>query len=547
MRDPKTAHSSSGSTLVPLFPRSWRQIDRYELIAEIARGGMGTVYLCRQTGQAGFQRLYALKLMHQHLAEDADFVGMFLDEARIAASIHHHNVVGILDLGACERGHFVVMEYIEGCTLGQLLRRSRDRRPPQLVAPIILGLLDGLHAAHTHRGDDGELMQLVHRDVSPANVLIGVDGVARITDFGIAKARSRITSTQPGVFKGKLAYTAPELLDQLQPIDARADVWAAGAVLWRTLTGRNLFLGDSDAATIHNILHRDIPLPSGVGLRPPDVFDEVCLRALARNPAERYQSADEMARALREACGRHGLLGAPSDVASWIRTTFRDDLQALRAAIRLATERPDGDRSLPELPAIKASGTGSHSAWTPSSMLAIDTGESASELDELEIEFIEEPAPGSRRRRSLWIPALLGLAIAGGIALAFALRGNADQAEPPLAPPAAAAPAPPAAPPTPTAAPIATPAEAATARPEPEPAPAPPAAAPEPRQRDRSKADDDASSHSDRRARSPRRAKSADRPRGSKRRRAEPAARQQPTPAPQPAEPEIERNPYLRQ
>ena len=214
-----------------LYPRGRRagtqsdeaHIGQYELIGEIGRGGMGTVYLAGRNGHAGFRRLSALKLMHQHLAEDSDFLTMFLDEARIAARIHHANVVSILDLDMSSRGYFVVMDYVEGCSLAQLMSRSSSHRTPRVLARIVIDFLLGLHAAHSLRDERDRPLELVHRDVSPANVLVGVDGVARITDFGVAKARARIASTQPGVHKGTLSYASPEQLRSTRLVDARTE------------------------------------------------------------------------------------------------------------------------------------------------------------------------------------------------------------------------------------------------------------------------------------------------------------------------------------
>ncbi len=312
------------------------RIGPYELVGMLARGGMGTVYLCRKNGLAGFERLSALKLMHAHLSDETGFLTMFLDEARIAARIHHANVVSVLDLDVSPRGHYVVMEYVEGATLAQLLSRTPNQRSARILAPVIIDLLAGLQAAHELRDERGQLLELVHRDVSPTNVLIGVDGVARITDFGIAKARARITSTQPDVRKATLSYAAPEQMRATSSVDARTDIFATGVVLWNALTGLSLFRGATDAETVHNIMNRKIPAPSTVGLRPPPCFDEICLRALERDPDRRFQSAAEMGEALRLAASRSGLLGTPSEVGRMIARCFALELAARRKALREA-------------------------------------------------------------------------------------------------------------------------------------------------------------------------------------------------------------------
>ncbi len=320
------------STPTPQVGR--RSLGPYEIIAEIARGGMGVVYLCRRAGEAGFERLFAVKAMHPHLARDREFVAMLIDEARLAARIHHHNVASVLDLGVGEDGYFLAMPYVEGCSLAQLLARNRTYRPPSLIVPIVIGALNGLHAAHTVLDDDGREVGLIHRDVSPQNILVGVDGDARITDFGVAKARARISSTEPGFLKGKLCYAAPEMIERAAALDHRADVFAAGVVLWSALTGRSLFQGASDAETIHRVLTLDVPPPSRVGLAPPAIFDPIILRALARDPADRFASAAAMAAALRAAAIASGMLGAPTRVACWVRDTFAAEIDQRQRLIR---------------------------------------------------------------------------------------------------------------------------------------------------------------------------------------------------------------------
>jgi eukaryotic-like serine/threonine-protein kinase len=335
-----------------------RMIGRYEVIAEIAQGGMGVVYLARHAGEAGFQRLFAIKLMHAHLAEERMFVDMLRDEARIAAHIHHPNVVPIVDFGQDEGLYYAVMEYIDGCSFSALLGRNRQARPAGLVVPVLIDALEGLHAAHTLNTLEGTELKLVHRDVSPQNILVGADGIGRITDFGIAKAETRITSTQPGIRKGKISYMAPEQIQEDgEHVDHRADVFAAGAVLWGALTGGSLFRGASDGATLHAILHKAVPPPSEAGLKPPAVFDAICLRALERNPDKRFQSALEMAEALRDALGSLGIKSSRAELATWVKGSFSAELSARNQAIRTVMQRsspPDPDESLPALPDLGA-------------------------------------------------------------------------------------------------------------------------------------------------------------------------------------------------
>ncbi|MFO0661015.1 MAG: serine/threonine-protein kinase [Polyangiaceae bacterium] len=189
------------------------RLDRYELVGELASGGMATVFLARLPGVAGFQRFVAIKRLHPHLSNEQEFVEMFLDEARLAARIHHPHVVPILEIGTSEAGYYVVMEYIEGDSLSRLISRtasSGEALPPSIALRIVGDALAGLHAAHELRDEFDQPVNLVHRDVSPQNILVGVDGSARITDFGVARASSRLSATRSGQLKGKLAYMAPE-------------------------------------------------------------------------------------------------------------------------------------------------------------------------------------------------------------------------------------------------------------------------------------------------------------------------------------------------
>jgi serine/threonine protein kinase len=437
-------------------------LGRYEILGALARGGMATVYLGRHSGEAGFKRLYAIKVLHPHLADDGSFVDMLLDEARIAARLHHPNVVPIVDLGSQDGSHYVVMEYVEGCSLSALLAKYRDSRPPRLIVPLVLDALAGLDAAHSLTDDDGKSLGLVHRDVSPQNILVGVDGSARITDFGIAKAASKINSTQPGQLKGKLAFMAPEQLKNASNVDARTDVFAAGAMLWSALTGRRLFLGASDAETLNNVLTLEVPKPSTVGFQPPAELDEVCLRALEREPDKRYQTAAEMEDALRAAAEKAGVIGSKREVAEWLASAFGDELAERRAIIRGtdSSSRPSAASQISGFRVIPAVGA---SSLTPS----------GATQDEIPIETVDMPAAADgQRRKRIMIAAALGGAVLLAV-VGFALHSSA--------PPAAAAATPPA-PVTATATATATaPATVTvTAKPpetETEPEPPPPASA----------------------------------------------------------------------
>jgi serine/threonine-protein kinase len=316
-------------------------LGRYELLGILGRGGMANVYLGRHSGEGGFQRFYAIKVLHSHLAEEEAFVTMLFEEARIAARLHHPNVVPIVDLGFQDGVHYVVMEYVEGCALSTLLQGSRDSRSARLIIPILLDVLNGLHAAHTLADDDGTPMHLVHRDVSPQNILVGTDGTARITDFGIAKAESRITSTRPGDIKGKASFMSPEQILDASRVDCRADVYSVGVVLWMSLTGQRLFQGPTSVASFSNVLNMTVDPPSTVGFRPPAVLDRICMRALERDRDRRPSTAMEMEEALRTIAGANGLLGSKHEVADWVQSIVGPELTKRHAEVRaIINSRP---------------------------------------------------------------------------------------------------------------------------------------------------------------------------------------------------------------
>lgn len=260
---------------------------------------------------------------------------MFLDEARLAARIRHMNVVPTLDISDSPGdGYFLVMEYIEGDHLGALLGGAAKRGellPRPFVCRVLIDTLQGLAAAHRLTDEDGTPLKLVHRDVSPHNILVGTDGIARLTDFGVAKADVRMASTRAGQFKGKLSYMAPEQASSAET-DQRSDLFSVGIILWESLTGRRLFKGDTNAATLNKLLNDSVPKPSSVWeeLEP---FDGVVMKALSRNPEQRFQTADELGEALDEAAGRGGV-AKTRDVAEVVRALNAEKLQGERDRVR---------------------------------------------------------------------------------------------------------------------------------------------------------------------------------------------------------------------
>jgi serine/threonine-protein kinase len=300
-------------------------IDRYAIYAAVAAGGMATVHLARLQGSGGFSRIVAAKRLHPHLAADPDFSAMLIDEARVAARIRHPNVVSTLDVVSTDAELVVVMEYVHGESVAKLASDVHgkgqliDRR---IVGSIVIEALHGLHAAHEAKDERGEPLGIVHRDISPHNLLLGVDGVTRIADFGIAKAAGRVQVTRDQAIKGKLAYMAPEQIQQ-GPVTPATDVFAASIVLWELLTGRALFAGSTDGETIFNVLQSRVPPPSELVPEVPRALDDVIERGLARDPSRRYATAREMARDLE------GCIEAmrSSEIGAWVEEVGGEKLR----------------------------------------------------------------------------------------------------------------------------------------------------------------------------------------------------------------------------
>jgi serine/threonine protein kinase len=301
------------------------RLGRYEIHGVIAKGGMAQVHLGRLVGGDGFTRTVAIKRMHAHLVGDAEFTAMFRDEARLAARVRHPNVVPTFDVVAESDELAVIMEYVLGESVAQLIAlagTSGEPIPPAIAAAVMCGALHGLHAAHEAVDERGEPLGIIHRDVSPQNILLGADGIARIFDFGIARARGRSTMTQEGTLKGKLGYMAPEQL-RGEAVDRRTDIYAAGVVLWEMLAGRRLFVGDNEGAIIEQILLGEVDPPSE---RAPGIsreLDRLIFSAISRDRRKRFATALAMASALESRVE----IASPTRVAEWVKSVAADELR----------------------------------------------------------------------------------------------------------------------------------------------------------------------------------------------------------------------------
>jgi serine/threonine-protein kinase len=323
-------------------------IGRYELHSALASGGMATVHLGRMRSETGLGRTVALKRMHPHFAADPTFVEMFYDEARLAMRLQHPNIVATFDVVRVDAELLLVMEYIHGESLAGLeraLHRAGERIPSAIASSIVSGVLAGLHAAHEARSEDGAPLQIVHRDVSPQNIMVGIDGTARLLDFGIAKAAGRLHSTAQGQLKGKFAYMAPEQLTG-EDADRRADVFAAAVVLWEALTGTRLFKGETPGALVNAVLSSPIPPPSSVAPELSLAIDNVVMQGLARQKRDRFATARDMAVALEAALPP----ATARAVGEWVEVHAASSLRK-RASLVRGVENAEGPPGADELQA----------------------------------------------------------------------------------------------------------------------------------------------------------------------------------------------------
>jgi serine/threonine protein kinase len=316
---------------------------KYELLRKIASGGMGQVFLARE--RSSVERLVVLKLILPHLAEDDEFLTMFLEEARLVARLQHPNLVTILDLLEVEGRHCLAMEYVQGDDVRRLDKQSRLKGrllPAGLVARIISEAAAGLDYAHKARDAQGQPLRLVHRDVSPQNILVGFDGAVKIIDFGVAKAAGSGHHTATGVLKGKYPYMSPEQASG-QAIDGRSDQFALGVVMWELLTGRRLFKGESDMMTLRLVKDCQVPRPSQINPKLPPGLDEVVLRALAPTPDKRYPDCGAFRLALEDYIIQLRMAASTAHLSAFLRELYSERIAVESDPARLDQLSEDAD------------------------------------------------------------------------------------------------------------------------------------------------------------------------------------------------------------
>jgi serine/threonine protein kinase len=340
------------------FPQ---QFGRYYLTQKIAMGGMAEIFRAKSLGAEGFEKVVVIKRILPHYSEDEGFVTMFKDEARVAAHLAHANVVQVFDFDMVNDLFYIAMEYVEGRDLKRVLDHGAKLGKPLSIAQAVHVMIEasqGLHYAHA-RVVDGQPLNIIHRDVSPHNVMVSFSGEVKIMDFGIAKAASRSTKTRVGTVKGKCAYMSPEQA-RGKPLDPRSDLFALGVLLWEMLTGKRLFVGESDFETLNNVLKAEVPAPSELNPEVPKELDAIVLKSLAREREDRQVDVGQFVSELRR--WFYSSVPDPDAVSlkNYMTDLFADEIEVLRAEVAIEVQMMDGVRKGTG-PSGKRPGTGSSS------------------------------------------------------------------------------------------------------------------------------------------------------------------------------------------
>ncbi|MBO6935188.1 MAG: serine/threonine protein kinase [Deltaproteobacteria bacterium] len=356
---------------------------QFATVCQLARGGMGRVEIAVRRGEGSFERLYAVKRLHSSHRTDPAYRSMFIDEARIAGAIQHSNVVSVLDVGEDERGPFLVMEYVDGVPLSKVVRHHAQRDellPVQLCAAIGAQAAAGLHAAHVVRGRSGEPLGIVHRDLTPQNVLVGYDGTVRVTDFGVAKAANRLTHTATGVLKGKFGYMSPEQL-RYEEIDPRSDLFSLGVVLYELLACRRLYGAEDNQSAARMILNDPPPDLDDVRRDAPPELVALLFELLAKDRDLRPASATDVASRLKGVVDRLRVEEGPIELADYMQRVFRASRKARRDKIEMGLRLLDGLGDDLTTASGGSSPGGSRPSWS-SPTSTTRTGRSSRETEE---------------------------------------------------------------------------------------------------------------------------------------------------------------------
>jgi serine/threonine protein kinase len=322
------------------------RLGRYDLLLRVGRGGMATVWIARERAdRPEDQRIVAIKAILSDLADEEEFVRMFLDEGRLVQRIRHPAVVNLLEVGQAQGIMYMAMEWVEGDSLHALIAEAGKRCPipPEMAVRIIADVAGGLHAAHELKSDKNEYLGVVHRDVSPHNILIGTNGSVKLVDFGVAKAKERMAdATLVGQVKGKFGYMSPEQAIA-RPVDRRSDIFSLGIVLFELTTGRRLFRGDTDAETLSLVVQGEIPRPSSIDPSYPPMLEAIVTKALSRSRRERFQTAREFQKALERYLKEERIVVSRNGLAGLLKRVLGESIEQRRRSIRAALRAVDGN------------------------------------------------------------------------------------------------------------------------------------------------------------------------------------------------------------
>jgi eukaryotic-like serine/threonine-protein kinase len=425
------------------------RLGNLELLLRIGRGGMATVWVARQRGATrDDDRLVAVKAILPELAEDPEFVKMFLDEGRLVRSIRHPAVVDTYEVGDYDGVTCMVMEWVEGDSLHTLIAEAGKRRPvpPEMAVRMIADAAAGLHAAHEARDEKGELLGVVHRDVSPHNILISTKGGVKLVDFGVAKAMGRLTeATSAGQLKGKFGYMSPEQA-MAKPLDRRSDVFSLGIVLFELTTGRRLFRGEHDAETLHLVVGGEIPPPSSIDPRYPPRLEAIVMKALERDLSRRFQTAEEFQRELESYLKESRIVVAPAGLAGLLMKVLGSRIEQRRQAVRTTLKQLDGHDGTPVSEPPLFGSEISHSGISATGVESPSGPHSATGLSSPSTTRPQTVSGVSRASGGVggWVFGVAGLLIALGVVMFVTLGRKGDGARGPstvnVVAPAAASP-----------------------------------------------------------------------------------------------------------
>ncbi|HET9957570.1 MAG TPA: serine/threonine-protein kinase [Polyangiaceae bacterium] len=377
-----------------------QQQQRYRVIEKIASGGMAEVFRAESAGLEGFKKTVAIKRVLPHLAEKKQFIGMFLDEARLSAHLSHSNCVQVFDIGVGDNTYFIVMEFVDGSDLKAVIeyrRRIGQPIPIEEACLICVRICEGLAYAHELSDSKGESLKIVHRDMSPPNVLITRHGEVKIVDFGLAKANSQLEHSEPGIIKGKSSYLSPEAAQGL-PVDARTDIFAVGIILWELLAGQRLFLGESDLETVRMVQQARVPSVRKYNPRVTRELEDVLMRSLAGDPSARYSSARELGRDLNKLLFHLGREVSSFDISQLVLPIWRERLEKKRqkAAGPVGRGSIIGsliDEALFEFTSIDGGDKKSQVSMVGAMPLSLGTFAQQNWMDDLGLSKAENPTP----------------------------------------------------------------------------------------------------------------------------------------------------------